>query len=523
MADSTFKLFKSLSAELDPIKLQQKFLNSLLKLQNVERGSIWIKEQDNYLCIEAAGLQSETVKGVNISMKHPSIVGWVIENGCMTIADTQKDHRHYKGLEKNLRVKSRLILCFPLFLRNREVYGAIQLIDTSPQKSRVNLDRSYLKRLQELIDIGSVALSNAILYKEQLKETESLRLTLEAIRSEGELIGQSSNFQKCLELADGYARTDFPVLITGESGTGKELFARRIHQLSSRRIEPFLTQNCSAIPESLLESELFGYMQGAFSGALKDKVGLFEAANGGTVFLDEIGDMPINLQANILRVIQNSEVKPLGGTATKHVDNRILSATNKDINTMLTQKTFRQDLYFRLSVLPLRLPPLRERQADIPLLANHFLRKESLKLEIAPKIISAEAMRHLVRYPWPGNVRELENLIRYLLVVVSENEIEPHHIAIRRNTDGRLNQKTAWMLDPAAAGLLQSRGATPPAPVIDFKSLSWHQVERSYVLYLLKKNQWNVSAAARDAALNRSTFVSRMKRLQIARTAGHAE
>ncbi len=317
MRHSDILLFRSLSEELDPKVLQRKFLLSLIELQGVGRGSIWIRRGDKFLCIEAVGVESENIKGVEIDSERPSIVGWVIEQGKMTIADPREDKRHYGELEEPLAVKSSLILCFPLFLRDKTVYGAVQIIDTSPDKSCVNLDQQYLVHIQHLVNIGSTSLANAIFYSDSVKEARALKQTLNIIRSEGVILGQSPAFLKVLELIRSYAATDYPVLITGESGTGKELAANRIHELSNRRDKPFLVQNCSAIPENLLESELFGHRKGAFTGAIENKVGLFEAADGGTVFLDEIGDMPVSLQARILRVIQNSEIKPVGQIQVK--------------------------------------------------------------------------------------------------------------------------------------------------------------------------------------------------------------
>ena len=516
MDKSSFNLFKSFSRELDPDKLQRKFLLALTKLQNVERGSIWIEKDDRYLCIEAVGLKSERIKGISISAGRPSIVGWVIENGKMTVADPRKDTRHYKELEEDLAVKSSLILCFPLFLRENKVYGAVQVIDTDPRRDRLNLDKKYLSNIQDLINIASIALSNAIIYNKQLRETQSLKHTLQEIRSEGVIIGQSPPFLKSLELTRSYAMTDFPVLITGESGTGKELASARIHQLSARKHKPFIVQNCSAIPETLLESELFGYRKGAFSGATKDKRGLFEAANDGTVFLDEIGDMPLKLQARILRVIHNGEIKPLGESHVKQVDIRIISATNRDIKKMVADNEFRQDLYYRLSVLPLHLPPLRERKQDIPLLSNHFLKREALRIDITPKKIQSDAMQCLISYLWPGNIRELENLIRYLLVVTNEEYIEskdlPSHFRNKgQSFSGDVHTFTSGHGEHSA-GIMNRPHASEHTL---FGNKSWGEVETAYVLYLLRKNNLNIAWAARDAGINRSTFVSRMKRLGI--------
>ncbi len=504
MNQSNIELFK----ELNPEMLQKKFLNSLLKIQNVQRGSIWIKKNETYLCVEAAGAESDQIKGVSLDVQHPSIVGWVMENKRMTVAETKSDRRHYKEVEDKIAVKSSLILCFPLFFRDKTVYGAVQIIDTTPEKNSLNLDQAYLDQLQNLVDICSIALSNAILYAAEKKKIQNLKTALKEVKNETVIIGQSPGFKKCIDLVRSYAETDFHVLVTGESGTGKELIAERIHKLSGRRDKPFLVQNCSAIPETLLESELFGYKKGAFTGAEKDKKGLFEAANGGTVFLDEIGDMPMSIQASLLRVLQKNEIKPLGETSVRLIDVRIIAATNKDIKQMIAENSFRQDLFYRLSVLPVHLPPLKERREDIPLLMKHFFEKESVKAGVFEKKVSTEAMQVLVSYSWPGNIRELENLIRYLMVTTQDETIEVLNIPLHiRSQD--------VTIDPYGNPAASQDGAD------DFVSslcrMTWPELEKEYVISLLKKNNWNITWAAKTSGINRSTFASRMRKLDIRR------
>ena len=503
-----FELFK----ELDPEALQKKFLNSLIKIQNVQRGSIWIKKKNVYVCVEAAGAESENIRGVVLESTRPSIVGWVIENKKMTIAETGSDLRHYREVEDKFAVKSSQILCFPLFFRGEDVYGAVQIIDTAPGKNRLNLDKEYLEPLQNLVDICSIAMSNAISFSMEKKKTLHLKSALSRIKKESLIIGQSSGFRKSLELVKSYAGTDFHVLITGESGTGKELVAERIHKQSPRRNKPFLVQNCSAIPETLLESELFGYKKGAFTGATRDKSGLFEAADGGTVFLDEIGDMPMSTQGGLLRVLQKNEIKPLGETRVRHVDVRIVAATNKNIKKMIAENSFRQDLYYRLSVLPVHLPPLRERREDIPLLIKHFLETESLKANIEEKKLVPNAMQHLVAYNWPGNIRELENLIRYLMVTSPEDYIQasniPPHI-LEPNSDIPDHNPSSFLSDPGTQ--LNNEF------MLDLTSMTWPGLEKAYVKALLKKHNWNITWAANASGINRSTFASRMRKLSIKR------
>ncbi|MDY6903869.1 MAG: sigma 54-interacting transcriptional regulator [Thermodesulfobacteriota bacterium] len=502
-------LFKSFALEHDPDKLQRKFLFSLLKLQKVDRGSIWIKNNDGYTCIEAVGHQSNNIKGITLAADQKSIVGWVIENGQMTVADPISDPRHFRQLEKNLAVKSSLILCFPLY-NNNTVYGAVQVIDTSPHRNRLNLEQEYLNQLQNLIDIGSITIGNMLQYNTQVQRAARLEDELKEIRKKSRFIGQSRGFRKSLELIDSYAVTDYPVLITGESGTGKDLAAARIHNHSSRRGKPFLVQNCSAIPEALLESELFGYKKGAFTGATKDKIGIFEAADGGTVFLDEIGDMPIALQASLLRVIQNSEIKPVGANTTRRVDIRIITATNKHIEELVTRSIFRKDLFFRISVLPVHLPPLRKRKEDIPILANYLLKREALRLDVPVKNLNAEVLELFMAYSWPGNVRELENTIRYLLTVTEKTQITADMIPARIKTNTHaINDHELVPAPPATSGKNQRH------PTGFFTDQTWRDIERAYVHHLLETHKWNITQCARTAGLNRSTFDSRLKRLGI--------
>lgn len=514
MGDRSFDFCKVVSEELDPERLRRKFLMALLDLQNVERGSIWIKSESGYTCIEAAGSQSELIKGLTLDSDHPSIVGWVIENGKMTVGEPGKDSRHYKEVEEAIDVKSKLILCFPLFLKSGRVYGAVQLIDTSAGGSQLNLDKNYLKLLKQLIDIGSIALGNSLVYTDQVQENLKLKQTLDAIRSEDVIIGKNASFLNVRKRSAEYARTDFPVLITGESGTGKELVAREIHRLSSRNGKPFLVQNCSCIPDTLLESELFGYQKGAFTGAIKSKIGLFEAANGGTVFLDEIGDMPAQLQARILRVVQESEIKPLGEIHSKKVDVRILSATNRDLRSAIAKDQFREDLYYRLNVLPIHVPPLRERPEDIPLLLDHFLSKESLRLGTNRKNFSKDALDFLSMYSWPGNIRELENFIKHILVITREDRITKKDLANHfLEVVPSVRNEPADEEEDVEESVEQEGKSTQLGRFFD--GYSWEQLEHDYVRYLLEKNKWHITRAAKDAGVNRSTFDSRMKKLNI--------
>jgi two-component system, NtrC family, response regulator PilR len=271
------------------------------------------------------------------------------------------------------------------------------------------------------IDEIRLIVRKAIEKKRLSEEISLLRQKVEATYSLQNIIGQSPQMQELFKLIPRIAQSNSNVLITGESGSGKELVATALHTLSQRKNNNFVAINCAAFPEGLLESEIFGHMKGAFTGALQNKQGLFEIADNGSVFLDEIGDMPMNLQVKILRVLENGTFRRLGGTTDIKVDVRVISATNKDLKEEIQSGRFREDLFYRLNVIPIHIPPLRERKEDIPLLIDHFLEKISGN----PKKITLEAMRLLIDYAWKGNVRELENIIERVALLTDKAEITP--------------------------------------------------------------------------------------------------
>jgi len=235
-----------------------------------------------------------------------------------------------------------------------------------------------------------------------------------------DILGNNDELKKCIQLADRAAQSNTTVLLLGESGTGKELFAHAIHHASSRREKPFIKINCAAIPENLLESEFFGYAKGAFTGAVKSRIGKFELANGGTLFLDEIGDMNLNLQGKLLRVLQEMEFERVGGNQTIHVDVRVIAATNRNLRDLIRMGKFREDLYYRLNVVEITIPPLRVRKEDLPILVNHLIVKLNRKLGKKVKGLSQDAEEVLYSYEWPGNIRELENVVERVMVTVDE-------------------------------------------------------------------------------------------------------
>jgi two-component system nitrogen regulation response regulator NtrX len=286
------------------------------------------------------------------------------------------------------------------------------------------------------------------------------------------------------------------VLILGENGTGKELVARAIHQSSRRRTGPFIEVNCAAIPEELIESELFGHVKGAFTGSVADKPGRFEQASGGTIFLDEIGDMSLKTQAKVLRVLQEQVMERVGGTQRIRVDVRVLAATNKDLPAEIRDGRFREDLYFRLNVIPIFVPPLRDRAEDIPLLADHFMALMAAEYGRRPKRLAPEAVARLQSYSWPGNVRELRNTIERLIIMVAEDTITALDMAFL-GRDGEMPYEPA---PPATGKLAEARD----------------QFERDYILRALAAAQGNMSRTADMLGLERSNLYKKMRAFGIA-------
>jgi len=307
------------------------------------------------------------------------------------------------------------------------------------------------------------------------------------------IVGSSEAMERVFDVIRKVADTEAAVLITGESGTGKELVARSIHANSSRRDAPFVAINCAAIPRDLLESGLFGHVKGAFTGAVRDKTGKFQLAEGGTLFLDEVGDLPVELQPKLLRALQEREVEPVGGTKLQKLDVRIVSATNLDIDKAMGDGTFREDLYYRLAVIPIHLPPLRERRKDIPLLIRYFCGKHG-----SDKItFDQDALETLVTYPWPGNVRELENSVERLLIMRNGDVISL----------GDLPDK------------LRKNGAAGSAIInLPDEGYSLEQLEREVVVEALERNAWNQTAAARFLRIPRHTLIYRIEKYGIVLT-----
>ena len=398
----------------------------------------------------------------------------------------------------------------PLASRGR-IHGVLLL----GRRDENTFSRDDVKFLMQVAGQVAIALENALAYKKiaELKEklTQEKLYLEDEIRTElnfEEIVGKSAALRRILQQVATVAPTDSTVLIYGETGTGKELIARAIHNLSSRQSNSFVKLNCAAIPMGLLESELFGHERGAFTGAIAQRIGRFELANRGTVFLDEVGEIPLELQPKLLRVLQEREFERLGSTRTLTTDARLIAATNRDLASMVEEQKFRSDLFYRLNVFPVRVPSLRERPEDIPLLVRHFAEQCARRMNKKIETISSETLKQMRQYHWPGNIRELQNVIERAVILsvgpvlhvpLSEIQSRPSLAVLDRN--GNFDKK------------LKSSAGKDIQNVLE-------ETERKYILSVLSQTNWVVAGpngAATRLGMKRSTLQLRMRKLGLFR------
>ena len=418
-----------------------------------------------------------------------SFVGKIFETGKPLVFRTATE---LSGPELDLAFAEGIefCCCLPLISRNRTL--GVLTLGWRDENAFSSEDIEFLMRVAGQV---AMAIENALAYREIAELKDRLaqeKLYLEGeIRSEADfegIIGQSSALRHVLQLVETVAASDSTVLLLGETGTGKELIARALHDRSRRKDRTLIKLNCAAIPTGLLESELFGHERGAFTGAITQKTGRLKLADQGTLFLDEVGDIPLEVQPKLLRALQEREFERLGSTRTKKVDVRMVAATNRDLQKMVAEKQFRSDLYYRLNVIPIRIPPLRERPEDIPLLVRYFAQKYARRTQKRIESISAASMRNLARWHWPGNVRELENLVERAVVLSRGEKLE---ILVPELADGSMST--------AAAGLDRFD-------------------KQDTIVRILKETKGRVGGpdgAAARMGLKRTTLITRMKKLGV--------
>ncbi|GHV75955.1 Fis family transcriptional regulator [Spirochaetia bacterium] len=449
--------------------------SSLLMVDH-ERGELQFKI--------ALGIKGAEVKKFTVKFGE-GIAGWVAANNeSVIVNDVINDKRHLSAISNQIGYPSKTMLAVPMHNRD-ECVGVIELLNKKDNHYFTNDD---LEWLEIFANQAAIAIQNARSFEHARLAVESLQDQIKTDMGYHTMIAKSPAIIEKLEIIDRIAKTDSSVLILGESGVGKEIFAEQIHLRSPRRKAPFIRVNCAALPEGLLESELFGHVKGAFTGAIQTRRGRFELANNGTIFLDEIGDLPLPLQAKLLRVIQQKTFEKVGSETSLTVNVRILAATNKDIETLVDKGEFRSDLYYRLNVLPIYVPPLRQRTEDIPELAEYFLKKFARETKKQFAGFSNEAMEAMLSYSWPGNIRELENAIERSCVIGKNSWI--------RKEDLFLNSGN----ETGSEG--EGEGARDLKTAINvFKA---HFIQK-----VLEENNWNQTETAKSLDIQR-TYLSRL-------------
>jgi formate hydrogenlyase transcriptional activator len=505
----TDALFKGIVSSLKPV-LRHDYTSLAL-----------LDESSGLLKIHALDLPGNTNKlpktEVKVSLKDTP-AGQCFSRGQVLIARGAELDRFDIEVIRFLRREGVEVLCCVPLATHGRTFGTINLASRDPDAFSAN----DVELLQQVATQVAIALENALAFKEidALKDklaVEKLYLE-EEIRSEfnfEEIIGDSPSLRRTLSQVELAAPAGTTVLVLGETGTGKELIARALHNLSPRRERTFVKVNCAAIPAGLLESELFGHERGAFTGALTQKIGRFEFADKGTLFLDEVGDLPLELQPKLLRVLQEQEFERLGSNRSLHVDVRVIAATNGDLAQLVEEKKFRSDLYYRLNVFPIVIPPLRERREDVPLLVRYFVQKISRRQNKTVEYVPSDVMDALVNYGWPGNVRELENLIERAVLLSPGQELQ---VPVAELKASRSSISRPILIGGSIA--LDPLNNSPSQPAATGSLATLEETQRQHILRALRQTEWRLSGpkgAAKLLGIKRTTLQARMSKLGIKR------
>ncbi|MDC0381171.1 sigma-54-dependent Fis family transcriptional regulator [Nitrospinae bacterium] len=474
-------LFTSTSLKVD--ELLAMVMDAAKDIVGVKNGSLLLVQDEKTYKLQfyqASGKNMGQLKDIDLP-PGVGISGFVAKTGEAVISDdVAKDPRWYGSVSEKLKLPIQSMASFPLVI-DKKVIGVVQFLDKADGSTFNKTDINILKRFASLMaKFFQLSKTRHMLGEEfgRLKEHYQHRYTI---------VGESEPIRKCIIMAEKVAQSKATVLLNGESGTGKELFAHLIHDRSQRQNKPFLSVSCGALPASILERELFGHEKGAFTGADTKKIGLFEAANTGTLFLDEIGELPLDMQVKLLRVIQEESFMRLGGTETINVDVRLITATNRDLEKEILERKFRQDLFYRINVIKITLPPLRDKLGDIGDLLTYFLKKHSQEGQPVKKP-GKGLVSHLMSYSWPGNIRELENSVERAIVLTDEEELPPEafpfetsQAPIEFNVGSPLKEASDSFRTTFISNTLKSTGGnrTKAAQILG--------VQRSYLSRLLKE------------------------------------
>ena len=498
--------------------LFQAIVTALRPVIRFDRSTIFLYDESRKILrlvsAESAVPSDHFVPGFELGLDN-SHAGWTFLHQRPFFRPNLATERKYPGEDVLFREGFQSLIVVPLIVRGKSI-GTLNLGSQRPME----YGEPEAELLQEVANQLALAIENMREYEEigRLKaqlERENIYLREEILGEHNfeEIVGNSAGITTVLHTVDRVAPTDTTVLILGETGTGKELVARAIHSRSARDKQPLVKVNCGAIAAGLIESELFGHVKGAFTGALERRTGRFELADRGTLFLDEVGELPLEMQVKLLRVLQEQEFEPVGSSRTVKVDVRVIAATNRTLEHEVAAGRFRADLYYRLNVLPIRVPPLRERQADIPQLVMFFIQRHAKRIGRTVEGVSRESMERLTRYGWPGNVRELENVIERALVLSRGGVLD-----VGRDF---LPSLAAEAPGPPAAGQVVPMPAAAPTPA---GTGTLEDIERAHIAATLERTGWVIEGprgAARILDMHPNTLRSRMKKLGLERTARH--
>jgi Nif-specific regulatory protein len=479
--ESLIEISSTINSVLELDRLLETIMDKAIEVIGVERGILFLKSANGSLVSHAArNIEKETLADAEDISR--SIMSEVASSGKYVLSSNMQDDPRMGSRPSVVAFKIRSVLCIPL-VKKDSIIGTIYL---DSRKATKVFTEDDVRFLQTFANLAAIAIENAKLYGISKKEADYWKEEASLHHRFENIVYTSERFEECLRRVKSVARSNVSVLITGETGTGKELIARALHYSSERKEKKFIPINCSALPEQILEAELFGAKKGAYTGAVSDNKGLFEEADGGTVFLDEIADMQPSLQAKLLRVLQEGEIRRVGDTQYRIVNVRVVSATNKNIQEEIKEGNFRQDLYYRLCGIEIHLPALRERPEDILPLAQYFINEFCKQNSIPHKQMGADALAKLQAYSFPGNVRELQNIVRKA-VLLSHQTISANDIDVPD-----LHSQAVHAED-------------------------FSEATRQHILKVLDKVDWNQSRAAEILGLNRTTLQAKMKKLNIRR------
>lgn len=499
MLATLYEIVQMINSILDPDELLEKLMDLTLDVVGAERGLIILFDgRSGEMSVKIArNMEKETMK--DASKYSRSIVKQAKSGKSILTLDAINDKRFKESKSVSL-YQIHSLMCVPLRIKERMI-GTLYL---DSRKSGRLFTQDDLSFVEALANHAAIAIEKAQLYASLKKENEMLKSTAQQRYQYANIIGKSKGINWVFNMIEKVVDSTLPVLIIGDSGTGKELVARAIHFNGPRKNNIFLSENCSAISETLLESELFGHMKGAFTGASKDRKGLFELASHGTLFLDEIGNMSLSMQSKLLRAIQEGEIRPIGGKKIIKVNPRIISASNMNLTTLIEEKKFREDLYYRLNVIRIPIPPLRERKEDIPLLINHFLKKASIEKKVKKIDMEEKVVSLLMKYHWPGNVRELENIINRLSLLAANNLIDLETLKSDKDFFYLIENKGKGHFKPSEA-----------EPEIKKKTGSLKEREKDLIVSALKETGGNRLKAAKILGVSRATVFRKIKQYHI--------